>query len=64
MSRYFIFYSYVTKKRKFDIVYIINGVLGSLVSITGTVITGIFFGPLLPLTTPLLPRSPSPTPKL
>ncbi|XP_071845046.1 putative ammonium transporter 3 isoform X2 [Apostichopus japonicus] len=26
--------SYVTKKRKFDIVYIINGVLGSLVSIT------------------------------
>ena len=31
-------FSYIVKDRKFDVTYIINGLLGSLVAITGMVI--------------------------
>jgi len=30
------YFSYIVKDRRFDVTYIINGLLGSLVAVTGT----------------------------
>ena len=38
-----VFFSYVLKQRKMDVSYIINGVLGSLVSITGKILVSEYY---------------------